>query len=326
MQSGCQAKMVRRFKNQLCGIKWFYFFATFAVANILLGIFLILESWSIATMPPVSMEYQQGTSLYSRSQFVYLDVKNVSDWTYDYAPSNSRMRQTASYFFEVIDTENRRFIVQILKSYAARNPDIWESLKCTDFMAPYRIYGCVKPISNNVVDGILEANHFLQSRVDYRKVYGYTILQIQDRPSLDITFPLVIVILWLIATGGLYWQMTKGFHAAIQKAKRNREIEDVLADWKFADKEYQGRGFYLGKNYIYCRNGGTFFKYTDISDVERGADRQYRRRSTDTQWPSLLVVKLKNGRKILVGTNDKPSADRELREIVVERIKNKMGS
>ena len=326
MENRCQEKEVRTFRNRLCSIKWLRLFAVFAFANIVLGIFLSIETLTIAATPPVLMEYQPAKSLYTRSRFVYLDVKSISEWIYDYAPSTAGIRQTASYYFEVVDAMDRRFIVQILKSYASRNPEILDNLRYIDSetTSTYRIYGCVNPISNNVVDGIVEENHNLQSRADYRDTYGYTILQIQDKPSSDITIPIMIIVFWLGATAALYWQMTKGFQESIRRASLYMEIDDVLDDWKHADKTYQGRGFLLGRKYMYCKNGGFFFKYTEISHIERGADRQTKRQWTDTTWPSLFVVELKNGRKIRIGTNDKPLADQELRRTVIIQIRQRM--
>ena len=324
MKNLCKDKEMRTFRNHLCNIKWFWLFAAFAFANIVLGIFLISETLIVAMSPPVLMENQLDKSLYTRSQFVYLDVKSVSRWIYDYAPTNSRMRQTASYFFEVLDAKDRRFIVQIPKNYGNRNPEIFDDLRCIDSKATYRIYGCVKPISNGVVDGIVGENPILHSRTDYRETYGYTVLQIQDRPSPNISFPIMLVVFWLFSTAVLYWQMTKGFQESIKRANLNKEIDVLLVDWKHADKTYQGRGFCLGEKYMYCMNGGFFFKYTEISHFEVGADRQTKRQWTDTTWPSLFVAELKNGRKIRIGTNDKPLADHELRRTVMIQIRQKM--
>ena len=317
-------KGIKELREQLCDMKWIRIFSAFAMLNILILIFLLSESWIISTAAPVMMKPQQHKSLYMRTEYSYLDVRQISDWVYDYVPASYKMRPNASFFLEIVDTADRRFIVQITKNYAARNQAVLEGLKCANTLAPYRIYGCAEPISNSVVDGIVELDYNLQSRDDYRTKYGYAVLRLQDSPEADIALPTVGILIWAGVTVALYRIMTRGFYLSLQWAENHGKTNEVMHDWKAASAEYKKRGFYLGQKYMFVKNGGFFFAYNEIAHVEPGANKQYSRRVEHWKWPSLLVIDLKTGRKLFVGTCDNPRTDQLLRQKVIAHIRSSM--
>lgn len=273
----------------------------FVVATILtfwLGFANRLHELQNLERGPVPIQKEKEYTLFDTdgnidmNDYVYMDVKDVSDWVAIMPEKRSTPR--TYYYYEMIDVNGQAYIVRT--TYRLSNRKIFELRQ-----GETRIVGITHAMLKDEAEAIVSEISEFQSVDEIRLKYGYDLLILDGEPFPDDPTAFLVGSLAVAVIVLFRFILTGDFSASIRTLEKRGSIEELLADWKIASPYFKKADIYLGKKYLFKRMGCTFFSYRDICDIS------YKPITRPTNNPNvkirdaLLVVWLKDGRKINLG-------------------------
>lgn len=308
-----------KLKLQLCGYK--SIFALLAIGAVCAALCLCIavrHTRSIA-QGPAQMQHQSETAGFYSGEYAYIDVTAVSGSIYRQPYSQHK---DEAYFYEVVDAAGNPFLISV--KTVTGHPILTSSFSC-----PTRITGCTQPLTEDVLSNIVENAQGL-SLEQARKRYGYTMLNVEQRPGANDEVLWLLPVPWLLAAF-LVWSCKSRGYSSSAKALKGGENTKLLADWRAADDAYRKHGILLGESFVYSLRDGSFFRYREIQDFYSGYDMVEKDPPGKRMRAALLEIALKDGRRIPLGRRGASKKVNEeiraqLKAAILERIKAQNGS
>lgn len=298
-------KQLWKLKVQLCGYKYVFVLLIVGVLYTMICLCIAVHNTRNVAKGPTQMQYRSETGIFCSGEYAYIDVTAISDIIY--RQPYSRHKDEA-YFYEVLDAEGNPFLISI--KTITGHPILASSFSC-----PARITGCTLPLTEDVLANIVENTEAALSLEQARKRYGYTMLNVGQRPGVHDEILWILPVPWFLLVFILWRCKSKGYASSVRALKSNEDVKLLLEDWSRTGDMYRRYGILLGESNVYSLRDGSFFRYQDIQDVYSGYDIKEKDSLEKRMSAALLEIVLNDGRHIHLGrcNTSKASVNQEIR-------------